>query len=148
MSIVYIVNVEVVVVKGDRYLMTVRSEQETYAPGALSFPGGKVENAGFTADILEATARREVREETGVDLEDEIIYLESKSFVAGDVQPVVDIVFLARYRSGTSTPGDPDEVDSLAWMTAGEIYAHPLCAQWTRDSIRIAEQHRQQLGWD
>ena len=63
-------------------------------------------------------------------------------------QSVVDIVFLARYLSGTPAPGDPAEIASLAWITAGKIMAHPRCASWTRDSIRIAEQRRQFLDWD
>jgi 8-oxo-dGTP diphosphatase len=147
MTIEYIVNVEVVIASGNRYLMAVRSEQETHAPGALSFPGGKVENAGITANILEETARREAREETGVELGDEIVYLESKSFIADDGQPVVDIVFLAHYASGTPTSGDPAEIASLTWMTAAEIASHPKTAPWTLDSTTLAEQRRIAMGW-
>jgi 8-oxo-dGTP diphosphatase len=84
--------------------------------------------------MLEETARREAREETGIDLDDEIIYLESKSFVAGNVQPVVDIVFLARYRSGAPPPA-----------TAAEIAAHPGAASWTLDSITLTGQHRKTM---
>jgi len=147
MTIEYIVNVEVVIACGDRYLMAVRSEQETHAPGAMSFPGGKVENAGVAANVLEETARREVREEAGVEIGDEIVYLESKSFIADDGQPVVDIVFLAQYASGTPTPGDPAEVASLTWMTAAEIASHRKTAPWTLDSITLAEQRRVALDW-
>ena len=48
----YTVNVEGAIVKDGRYLMIVRGEEE-YAPGGLSFPGGKVEGAGNLDDILE-----------------------------------------------------------------------------------------------
>jgi 8-oxo-dGTP diphosphatase len=63
-SIWYIVNVEGAVVRSEdgRYLMVVRGEQESHASGALTFPGGKVEDAGSADDVLEETLRREIRQ--------------------------------------------------------------------------------------
>ena len=59
-TIWYIVNVEGAVVKDGRYLMIVRGEQESHAPGALTFPGGKVEDAESVDNVLEETIRREI----------------------------------------------------------------------------------------
>lgn len=147
MSVIhYLVNVEVVVCDGSRYLMIVRSELEEHAPGALSFPGGKVEDAGFSEDILESTARREALEEAGVAVSD-LAYVESKSFVTDRGDNVVDVVFLARYDSGDPVAGDPEEVGSLEWMTFDEIVNHPKSPPWTIDSIRKADTLRRQLGW-
>ena len=146
-SIHYIVNVEVVIAHGDRYLMEVRSEQEVHAPGVLCFAGGKVEDAGTTSDILEETARREALEETGVRV-GEVVYVESKSFTIADGTGVIDIVFLGRYLSGEAVAGDPDEVGSLAWLTFDEVKTHPKCPPWTLDSIIRAETLRRELGWD
>ncbi len=64
----YIVNVEAVVHRKDRYLMVVRGAGESHAPGLLSLVGGKVEAAGDAQQILEATLRREIREETGIEV--------------------------------------------------------------------------------
>lgn len=147
MTVHYIVNVEAAVVRDGRYLMIVRSEQESHAPGTLSVPGGKVEGAGIVNNILEETARREVREEVGIEIEDELIYVESKSFVTDDGDPVVDIVFLCRYRSGEATAIDAAEVAGLSWMTAAEVAAHPKTPPWIRQSIDLAEQRRLALGW-
>ncbi|HEV2108156.1 MAG TPA: NUDIX domain-containing protein [Thermomicrobiales bacterium] len=72
--------------------------------GTLSVPGGKVEDAGVAADVLEATLRREIAEEVGIQVEDELAYVESKSFVADNGDPCVDIVFLCRYRDGEAAP--------------------------------------------
>jgi 8-oxo-dGTP diphosphatase len=75
----FIVNVEGVVRRGERYLLTVRSERESHAPGTLSLPGGKVEYSDAVQDTLEHTLKREILEETGVAV-DKPVYLESKWF--------------------------------------------------------------------
>lgn len=142
----FIVNVEAAVVKDGRYLMVVRSEQEAHAAGALSFPGGKVDFAGPADAILETTARREVREGTGVIIDDECVYVESKAFGAAG-EPVVDVVLLCHYQAGAVTPGDPAEVAALLWLTAAEVLAHPRTPPWTAQSIRLAEPLRQRRGW-
>jgi len=137
-----IVNVEAAIYKDGRYLMIVRGQEESHAPGGLALVGGKVENAGNSSGILEATLRREVREEVAVELEDEIVYLESNAFVADGGEPVVDVVFFCRYASGTPAIADPGEVAAIRWMTPAEILAHPEIPPWTRQSIQRAEQVR------
>jgi ADP-ribose pyrophosphatase YjhB (NUDIX family) len=144
----YIVNVEAAILDQDgRYLMIVRGKEESHAPGVLTLVGGKVESAGNTGEILEATLRREVREEVAVEIHDDIAYLESNAFVADDGDPVVDIVFLCRYAGGTPAIGDPGEVAAVRWMTPAEILAHPLTPPWTRASIERAERVRLAEGW-
>jgi len=140
--IFYVVNVEAVVTDGERYLMAVRSEQEEHAPGGLTLAGGKVEQAGNTPFILEETARREVLEETGVEVEADVVYLWSSSFVADNGWPVVDVVFLCRYCSGKPVARQPEEVSAVMWMTAEEIFATAGLAPWTRRSIEEAERRR------
>jgi 8-oxo-dGTP pyrophosphatase MutT (NUDIX family) len=144
----YIVNVEGVVVRptDGRYLMVVRGAGESYMAGGLAFPGGKVEGAESEDDVLEETLRREIREETGVEVADEMVYVESHAFVAeGD--PVVDVVFLCRYQSGEAVAADPDEVAAVRWMTAREILDRPETPPWTRQSIELAEEKRIAKGW-
>ena len=148
-TIWYIVNVEGAVVRSADgcYLMVVRGERESHAAGALAFPGGKVEDAGSADDVLEETLRREIREEVEVEVHDDMVYLESKAFVATGGEPVVDVVFLCRYRRGEPTVGDSGEVAAVRWMTAQEILAHPEIPPWTRQSIELAEQRRIASGW-
>ncbi|CAN5825996.1 hypothetical protein BH20CHL1_BH20CHL1_03010 [soil metagenome] len=147
MTVRYIVNVEAAIVHDERYLMIVRGAAEAHAPGTLSLPGGKVENAGVTASILEETLRREIREEAAVEIEDELVYIESKSFIADESDQVIDIVFLCRYRSGEPAPMDPEEVAALSWMTADDVLRHPKTPLWTHQSIELAERRRLELGW-
>jgi ADP-ribose pyrophosphatase YjhB (NUDIX family) len=139
----YIVNVEGVVVKDDRYLMVVRGDGEAHAPGALSLPGGKVDLTGDGDSVLEQTLMREVLEETGVEIALEMTYIESKTFVTAAGEPVVDVVFLCRYEDGEPTIGDPEEVAAVRWMTSAEIFGSPAAPAWTLQSISLAERRLQ-----
>jgi 8-oxo-dGTP pyrophosphatase MutT (NUDIX family) len=150
----YIVNVEGAIVKGGRYLMVVRGEEE-YAPGGLNFPGGKVEGTGSFDDILEETLRREIAEEVDLEVHDEMAYVRSSAFVA-EGEPVVDVVFLCRWKSGTAIAADPaaespsaamGEVAAVHWMTAAEAIAHPETPPWTRLALQMAEKVRLERGW-
>ncbi len=143
----YIVNVEGAVVRDGRYLMIVRSEQVAHAPGILALPGGKVEGVGNSEDVLEATLRREITEEVGVEIHGELEYVESKSFVADDGDIVVDVVFLCRYKSGAATVVAPAEIAEVRWMTAAEVAEHPRAPAWTRRSVALAEARWAARGW-
>ena len=134
----HVVNVEIAIVREDRYLMVLRGEGEDHAGGTLSFPGGKVDPGEPEAAVLEMTARREAREEVGLEVQD-LRFVESKSFRVADGTRVVDVVFLARAAPGEPMPGDPTEVADLLWLTAEEILAHPRTPRWIAQSIRAAE---------
>jgi 8-oxo-dGTP diphosphatase len=138
----FIVNVEVLVVRGDgHYLMVVRSAEEEVAPGALAFPGGKVEVSGPLDDALEETARREVWEEAGVEVED-VQYLRSYVFYTEQQEPVLDVIVLCRYHSGEARPGDPREVAGVCWMTAEELLGRPETPPWYRRNLELAEKRQ------
>ncbi len=143
----YIVNVEAAVLKDGHYLIVVRGEGESHAPGALALPGGKVEDARTATDVLEDTLRRELIEEVGVEVAPNMAYVQSSAFVADDGDPVIDIVFLCRYESGTPTALDPDEVAAVQWMSLEEIRTAPNVPAWTRHSIEMADQTRTMLHW-
>jgi 8-oxo-dGTP diphosphatase len=150
-----IVNVEVAIVRSDShhnhnyYLMAERGAGETYGAGWLSFPGGKLEWPGDEQDAVEATARREAEEETGVMLGREIAYVESDTFGTGEPDHCLDIVVLATLApdSPETVIRDPEEVATLAWMTVEEIAADPRTQPWTLASLQRAEEVRTRLGW-
>jgi 8-oxo-dGTP diphosphatase len=142
----YIVNVEAAVCHEGRYLMIVRGLSEELAPGTLTPPGGKVEIGGLVYDVLEETLRREVREETGVDVQDGFAYVESHSFDASGVT-VVDIVFLTRYLRGEPRAEDEEEIAGIEWVTFDELMTDSRTMEWTRDTMRKVEEKRRALGW-
>lgn len=137
-SPLFIVNVEGVVRRGDRYLLTLRSAAEPHAPGTLALPGGKVEYSDAAQDTLEHTLQREILEETGVEVVN-LSYLESKWFRADDGEPVADVVLLCDYVRGDAAAHDPAEIAAVLWLTAAEVAAHPKAPPWTRQSIEKAE---------
>lgn len=143
----YVVNVEGAIVREGRYLLIVRGAAEAHAPETLGLPGGKVEGELVADDVLEATLRRELAEEVGVEVGAECRYVESTAFRADDGAPVLDVVFLCRHRRGTPTAGDPEEVAAIVWLTAAEVAAHPQAPPWTRRSITRAEAQRCERGW-
>lgn len=146
-TVCVIVNVEVAIVRDGHYLMTERGDGESYGAGWLGFPGGKLEWIAAEQDAVEATARREAAEETGVILGPEVVYVESHTFGTDD--PCLDIVVLARPAANSPQAfiRDRDEVASLAWMTLDEIANDPRVQPWTLASLERAEAVREQLGW-
>ena len=142
----FVVNVEALVVRDGRYCTIVRGANVPQAPGGFGFPGGKME-ADAGDDALEATARRELWEEVGVEVGPEMAYVESHLFVADDGTPVLDVVMLCQWAAGEGHPAAPEEVAAVAWLTAEEILADRRTMPWTAGSLRRAEEVRRARGW-
>lgn len=142
----YTVAVEGAVFHRGRYLFVVRSRSDPHHPGILTLPGGKVEIEPEGESILERSVRREVHEETGVEIEDEAHYIQSKTFILDDGRNVLDAVFLCRYRSGDARP-DEEETEAVMWLTPRELVEHPGVHDWLVRSITLAEAKREALGW-
>ncbi|WP_327052722.1 NUDIX domain-containing protein [Halomicrococcus gelatinilyticus] len=141
----YVVNVQAAVVRDGEFLLVRRAEHEEHAPGTLALVGGTVEGLREAEDALERTVSREVREEVGVEVDD-LRYLESSTFVAGD-DPCVNVVFLARHGEGTARPRDEEEVAAVQWFTADAVVRNEDVPPWTAAAVEHAERERADLGW-
>jgi 8-oxo-dGTP pyrophosphatase MutT (NUDIX family) len=142
----FVVNVEAFVWRASdgRYLMIQRGASEEIAPNTLVPPGGKVELDDPREDTLAATLRREVLEEAGVEVTDARL-AESMVFegsFAGQMLPILDLVFWCRYVSGEPRAIDPDEVAGLEWLSAEEIRADARTMPWTLTSLALVEAAR------
>lgn len=135
----FIVNVEGTVFHQGHWLLIKRSMKEEHAAGTLSLVGGKVEHEGHVNNILEKSVQREIFEEVGIEVDDQMDYVWNSSFLADDHSAVINVVFLCKYKSGEAFAKSPDEVDSVHWLTTKEIVQHPLAAVWLKDSIIAAE---------
>ena len=128
----FAVTVCVLLHRNGRWLLSVRSPDVADAPGRLGLVGGHVEVDSPTPDVLEVTARREVAEETGVDLATvPLAYLESEFFVTEGGERQVTVTFVA------SAPADavasitaPAELGEVGWWTRDEVAADPRCQPW------------------
>ncbi|WP_336036493.1 NUDIX domain-containing protein [Halobacterium yunchengense] len=132
----YVVNVDAAVVRGDEYVVVERSREEAHAAGELAFPGGKVEQTEGV-DPIEATARREVREEVGVEVGD-VQYVCSNAFVADEGTECLNVVARCEYESGDPEPRDPEEVADAFWLSHDDLLAHedvPEYVAWYAEQV-------------
>ncbi|WIV11767.1 NUDIX hydrolase [Proteiniborus sp. MB09-C3] len=131
-----VINVVGAIYRDNKWLMIKRSEKEEYAPGTIAMVGGKVENEGEEYNILENTLRREVMEEVGIELGEDMIYVESIGFISKKWGPVVDVVFLCKHEKGEPYPASPNEVAEVYWMTIEEILENEDIPHWVKDCIK------------
>ncbi|MFC5464186.1 NUDIX hydrolase [Lederbergia graminis] len=135
----FIVNVEAAIRNNEKWLIIERSKKEEHAGGLLSLVGGKVELEGNSKDILERTLIREIYEEVGVEVRDELIYVHSTSFITDKGENVVDVVFLCEYDSGEVFPKSSNEVENVHWLTVEEMQQNSKAPDYLIDSIKKAE---------
>ncbi|RKL64720.1 DNA mismatch repair protein MutT [Salipaludibacillus neizhouensis] len=135
----FYVNVEGAVYKEGKWLIISRSLKEGHAGGLLSLVGGTVENEGNSTKILERTLRRELFEEVGVKVKDNMDYVRNTSFKLDNGSVVIDIVFLCEFEEGEAFAKSPNEVDAVYWMSTEELVKHPQTPIWLTDSIKEAE---------
>ena len=117
-----LVGVGAVIVDGDRVLLVERGQEPQR--GAWSLPGGLLE----LGERLEDAVRREVREETGLEVE--------VLGVAGVVERILPdaegraeyhyvlVDYLCRVAGGTLQPAS--DASRAAWVPRGELRAYPL----------------------
>ncbi|WP_054704471.1 NUDIX domain-containing protein [Bacillus sp. JCM 19041] len=141
----FIVNVEAAIYnEGNKWLVIKRSEKEEHAPGELSLVGGKVDaTSGYAIDVLEKTVIREVWEEVGIRLQDQIDYVYSSFFTANDGVQVVDIVFLCEHASGQAIAKSKEEVDEVKWLASEYILSDVKAPDYLKEHIRRADKARE-----
>jgi ADP-ribose pyrophosphatase YjhB (NUDIX family) len=146
-----VVNVCVVLHRDGRWLLTVRGATAAHAPGTIGVVGGHLEVATsatadepalLEADVLENNARREVLEETGIDLGERALgYLGSEAFRSDAGHTIVAVTFVAELPSGAEpTLMAPDELSAVGWWSIPDLAADPRCPPWTLRLVRQAEQ--------
>ena len=77
---------------------------------------------GVGTDAIEATARREFREEVGVQV-DAVEYVCSRTFELDGGARCLNVVTRCPYASGDARPREPEEVAAVHWLTAEEARA-------------------------
>jgi 8-oxo-dGTP diphosphatase len=116
----HLILVNAVVEKDGKILVSQRSFEETHQPGSWTVPGGKVERTeGNVWNIIEETLKKEIMEETGVEIKDDAQLLTNNTFIRSTGQHVVALVFLCHWKSGESKSLE-DTIDTK-WITEDEL---------------------------
>ena len=130
-----------------RCLILKRHEREIVHPGKYGVPGGKLEweqmdisnPTRLNGDVLdfegvvENLLARETKEEANIEIEKELKYIDSVSFVRPDEIPVVLVKFAAKYKSGEVRP-EPGAFVDYAWVNAAEVKNYP-CIDGIADEV-------------
>lgn len=117
-----------------RCLILKRDMREKVHPGKYGVPGGKLEwenldidnPTRMNGDVLdyensvEDLLKREILEEAGVEVYDELFYINSVAFVRPDEIPVILVKFAVRYKSGEVKPEKGGFTD-YAWVNEEEV---------------------------
>ena len=137
-SEVYAVTVCVLIHRGNSVLLVVRAPGVGYAPNMIGMIGGHVDVTDPEGDALEATARREVAEEVGLDLSGvPLTYLESEFFITDGGERQITVTFSAPAPSGEEPcVNAPDELAEVGWWTLNDLEADPRCPPWLPALIR------------
>ncbi len=102
------VGLGVLVRRGDLILLGRR--QGSHGAGQYASPGGHLEHL----ESLEACCRREVREETGLEIRD-VRFLRVMNVTEYAPRHYVDLAFVAEWASGEPVVREPDKVDRWDW---------------------------------
>jgi len=116
----HIVAVTGLVEKNGKFLIIKRREDEIAYPGMWTVPGGKVE----VPDSCYETLKREIKEETGVEIQDEIKFVREYGFTRPDGYHVIGLTFACRWKSGKIKLSK--DFTDFAWVTAKEAENYEL----------------------
>jgi len=132
----HFVTATAIIEKGGKFLIVKRSASEKAFPGKWTVPGGKLvykeyKDLPYKADfpqwygMMDWLVRKEVREETGIEIE-KPSYVTDLVFVRPDSYPVVVFSFWAKYKGGEVALNH--EMTGFAWVTAAEAREYDMIA--------------------
>lgn len=130
----FVANVVVYRESDERCLILKRDAREKVHPERYGVPGGKLEweqlditkPTRINGDVLdfenavEDLLAREVKEEAGIEIEQELKYINSVAFVRPDETPVILVKFAAKYKGGEVVLEKGAFTDH-AWVNEDEI---------------------------
>ncbi|MBX4187701.1 MAG: NUDIX domain-containing protein [Candidatus Doudnabacteria bacterium] len=123
-----------IIIRDGKFLISQRSMSKKRFPGMWTVPGGHLETKDYLDlpkdtehywyNVLEKTLKREVMEETGLEITN-VEYVTSLASVHNDGNPSIVISCMADYVSGEFALQE-DETDQVKWVTLEEAKTLPL----------------------
>lgn len=116
----YSVIVNGVIVNSEgKILIAERSPEEGHEGGKWSILGGKIESIGEEHDVLLKNIKKEILEEVGVEIFDDIVLVHDNTFTRNNGDDVLALVFVCKYKSGEAKP--LEDTADVKWIAKEEI---------------------------
>ena len=145
----YEVVVTAIIIKDGKYLITKRSDKEKRFPGKWTVPGGRLDESDYSEttketenywyNVLEKALKREVLEETGVEIKN-IEYITSLATVHSDGKSSLVISCSADYLSGDVKL--QDETVDCKWIRLEEAKSFDLIEGIYEELIQTEEKRK------
>lgn len=144
----YIINASGAIFHGEKkkWIIIKRGLNEEHAAGELSLVGGKVEGYLHSNYLLENNLKREIREEIGIEIKENIIYLNSSGFKIGR-KNVININFLCWHESGVAIAFNKKEVDEIFYMTKKDILDNKNSPSYLKEAIILADNYKKTISY-
>lgn len=146
---VHFVSVTGIIRKGDKYLICKRSPNEKAFPNKWCVPGGKIEHSDFVnsskgtsshwLDIFEKTLRKEIKEETGLDIKN-IGYVSSLVFMRQSGYSTIIVSLFADHANGDIIL-DKNELTDHAWVTLEQAKNYDLIENIYEQIAKVDEMY-------
>lgn len=136
-------NVVEVAIEHDGKFLIIKRPEGKHAGGLLAFPGGKVEEIDEQNewDILRLAAKREILEEVGLDLKDDLKYITNNYFIDSVGAHVIDTIFHCKIdKTYLKVNASAREVPEYYWLTEEEINHAPNSPEWLKKSVQYIRQ--------
>ncbi len=144
----FVANVVIYRESDGRCLILKRDEREKVHPGKYAVPGGKLEWNDLpvenptrrNGDVLdyensvEELLKREAFEEAGVEIGNELEYINSVAFIRPDETPVVLVKFAAKYKSG-EVKLEKGAFTDFAWVSEEEVKNYD-CIEGIKEEVK------------
>src|SRR3990167_6495900 len=144
----FVANVVVFREEDGKCLILKRDEREKVHPVKYAVPGGKLEWINLDVNnptringevldfenAVEDLLKREVKEEAGIEIDNNLKYINSVAFIRPDGIPVVLVKFAAKYKSGDVVL-EKNAFTDFAWVNELEIFEYD-CIEGIEEEIR------------
>ncbi len=143
----FVANVVVYRDSDKRCLIFKRDAREKVHPNKYAVPGGKLEWANLPLEkptrmnndvidfenAVEELLKREVKEEAGIEIHDELHYINSVAFIRPDGIPVILVKFAGKYKSGEVVL-EKGSFTEHVWVNSDEIKNYD-CIQGIKEEV-------------
>lgn len=115
--------VNALIVKDKKILISQRGLNEGHDPDKWTIPGGKIEQTeGNVWNILEATLKKEVKEEVGLEISDDISLVTNNTFIRTGGQHVIAMIFICYWVRGGAKAAE--DTNAVAWITEKDLVSY------------------------